>query len=155
VVAGGYTIWWILLAAAGWGLFEWRVTSEHKPFMRLSALGTAAVGLMVVVALTAGSLVIPYMMAMPAVVRVARPFTLEQAARIDPSVRALEQALAKKDWAAMPEQAERASQATDQLKAAAYALMGRQGPPSVYELRAQLNSASGYLQEAQQAIHEK
>ena len=30
-----------------WGLFEWRVRSENKPFMRLSALGTAALGLTV------------------------------------------------------------------------------------------------------------
>ena len=35
-------IWWVLGLAAGWGLFEWRVRSENKPFMRLSALGTAA-----------------------------------------------------------------------------------------------------------------
>src|SRR5262249_34276760 len=48
VAVGDYTALWILGAAAAWGLFEWRVHSENKPFMRLSALGTAGVALALV-----------------------------------------------------------------------------------------------------------
>jgi hypothetical protein len=155
VVGGGYTMWWIVLPALAWGLFEWRVTSENKPFMRLAALGTAAMGLFVVVVLTAGSLVIPYQMGMPALVRVARPFILDQTGKIDTAVTALEQALATKNWGAMAEQVDRASQATGQLKAVGYAFTGRQGQPGVEELRQRLKSASDLLQDAQQAIKEK
>jgi hypothetical protein len=155
VVGGRYALWWILLPALAWGLFEWCVTSENKPFMRLSALGTAAVGLIVVVALTAGSLVIPYQMGMPALARVARPFTLDLTAKIDTAVTALEQALATKNWEAMLEQVDRASDATGQLTAVSYALTGRQGQHGVDELRERLKSASECLREAQQAIQEK
>ncbi len=56
ILVGNYTALWVVLAAVAWGLFEWRIRSENKPFMRLSALGTVAVGLMAVVCLTVGSL---------------------------------------------------------------------------------------------------
>jgi hypothetical protein len=48
----------VLCALVLWGLFEWRVKSEHKTFMRLSALGTAAIALFVGVVLTTGSMII-------------------------------------------------------------------------------------------------
>jgi hypothetical protein len=59
-VAGGYTTWLLLGAAVTWGLFEWRVQSENKPLIRLSALGTAAAALTLVVVLTAGALVVSF-----------------------------------------------------------------------------------------------
>ena len=52
---GNYTMQLLLLAVAAWGLLEWRVKSENKPFIRLSVLGTAAVGLMVVAMLMEGA----------------------------------------------------------------------------------------------------
>src|SRR5262249_40505565 len=58
VVVGGYTTLLLLVAAAAWGLFEWRVQSENKPFMRLSALGTAAVALTLVSVLTGATMII-------------------------------------------------------------------------------------------------
>lgn len=65
--------WWLLLGAAIlWGLFEWRVRSENKPFMRLAALGTAALGLLVVVLFTASSLEMPFMVGLPPKVREQR-----------------------------------------------------------------------------------
>src|SRR5262249_43604722 len=67
-----HATWPLLGLAALWGLFEWRVRSENKPFMRLSALGTGAVALMVVVMLVAGALVLPFMMGFPAMTRIAR-----------------------------------------------------------------------------------
>src|SRR5437016_14567979 len=93
-----------ILAGAAWGLFEWRVRSENKPLMRLSALGTAAVALMLVAVLTAGALVISFCLGVPATGRLARPFALEQIAHVNTSVSALEKALAKQDWAAMQDQ---------------------------------------------------
>jgi CHASE2 domain-containing sensor protein len=46
-VTDHYTTWLLLLAAVLGGLFEWRVRSENKSFIRLSAWGTVAVGLLV------------------------------------------------------------------------------------------------------------
>jgi hypothetical protein len=156
---GQYTTWLLLLAVVTWGLFEWRVRSENKTFMRLSALGTAALGLLVVGVLMAASLVIPFMLSMPPLA--ARSFTMEQIATIDTSVGALEQAMANKDWEAIQEHASRAFHAADslaQIGAAARALASRQecrDQPAVDKLQAQLKSASECLREAQQAIREK
>jgi hypothetical protein len=54
--AGQYTFWGILIIVLVWGLFEWRVRSENKSFMRLSGLGTGAVALTILGILTAGCL---------------------------------------------------------------------------------------------------
>src|SRR5262249_26505892 len=40
---GHYTTQLLLVAVAAWGLFEWRVKSENKSFIRLAMLGTVAV----------------------------------------------------------------------------------------------------------------
>jgi hypothetical protein len=157
-VGGHYTTLLLLGALAAIGLFEWRVKSENKPMMRLSALGTAAVGLMVVVSLTAASLVISVTVGAPAMARLARPYALDQVAKIDASVGALDQALAKKDWEAMQEQADRAGRALGDLAKASPAfpaLAGRDEPPTVEELRSDVMAASGELREAQQAIRDK
>ena len=68
-VVGDYTTGLLLLSIAAAGLFEWRVKSENKAFMRLSALGTAAAALMVVVMLMTDSLVVPFTLAMPSLKR--------------------------------------------------------------------------------------
>jgi hypothetical protein len=157
-VAGGeYTIWWILVPTVAWGLFEWRVRSENKAFMRLSALGTAAVGLMVVVVVAAGSLVIPFCLAAPATGQLVRPFALEQLGKIDTSVSALEQAMAKKDWDATQEHADQASHAVDYLVRTAPAIpsLASWREPALGELRAQVKATNESLEEAQQAIQAK
>ena len=119
-----------------------------------SALGTAAVGLMVVVVLMAGSLVIPFCVGVPTVGRMTRPWAVEQVAAIDTSIGGLEQALAKKDWATMREKADQASNALNRLSAApALASLTRGNePPTVEDLRVQLASATEALREAQQTI---
>lgn len=154
-VGGHYTTQLLLLAAALWGLFEWRVRGENKPFMRLAALGTAAVGLMLVVVLTAGSLVIPFVSCMPAFGRMTRPFAVEQVAAVDSAVRAIEQSLTKKDWGAMRQQAEQASGALGQLSVgpAIHSLTERNVPPSDEQLKERLHSASESFYEVRQAIH--
>jgi hypothetical protein len=158
-IAGGYTPPLVLsLAAVLCGLFEWRVRSENKPLMRLSALGTVAMGLMLVAVLTAGSLVIAFMLGVPPTGRLARQFALQQIASIDTSVSALEQALPNKDWEAMQEGAERAFDAIGDLAEggpAIPALTTWNEPPTVDELRAQLKATSEALLEAQQAIRKR
>jgi hypothetical protein len=157
-VGGHYTTWLLLLTIVVCGLFEWRVRSENKSIIRLSLWGTAAVGLMVFGILTAGSLVIPYQLAAPAMGRIARPFAMQQLASVDKSVAALEQALAKKNWGSVQERADEASQALDRLVSAApavFSLTPEHGPPSLEELRTQLKVANGCLSEARQAAQEK
>jgi hypothetical protein len=148
---------YFLVPGALWGLFEWRVRSENKPFMRLSALGTAGVGLLIVIVLALGSLVISFCLGMPAMGRMARPYAREQVAAIDTAVKTLEQALAKKDWEGMQEQANRASEAMNRLASgpAVPALTFWNERPTADELRERLNTAQEDLREAQQAIGEK
>ncbi len=59
--------WCLLGLALAWGLFEWRLQSENKPLIRLSALGSAALGLTVAAVLTAIALVVPLMVLLPEV----------------------------------------------------------------------------------------
>jgi hypothetical protein len=61
--------WWLLLALILWAVFEWRVRSENKSLMRLSAFLTASVGLMVGIVFTAAALLIPLLLLMPEVMR--------------------------------------------------------------------------------------
>jgi hypothetical protein len=78
-----YTTLWVLLGAVLWGLFEWRVKSENKTLMRLSALGTVAIGLMAMVWLTAATLLISFCLGVPANERLAQAFVAEKVAAID------------------------------------------------------------------------
>jgi hypothetical protein len=145
-----------------WGLFEWRVRSENKPLIRLSALGTTAAALIVVVALTAGALIVSFCLGMPETGRLARPFALDQVSRIDASIRALSEAKAKKDWDGMQDQAERASRAMGALTATASAVPAlakrteastvarEQG--AIDEMRENVKAASEDLAAAQHAI---
>jgi hypothetical protein len=148
----------ILLAAVVlWGLFEWRVRSENKPFIRLSALGTVAVGLIVVLGILTSSMLVMFCLGMPAMHRMARPFALEQVATIDTSMGALDQALAKKDWKTVEDQAERLSTAMNRLSAgpALTALTSWNEGPGVNELRSHVKTAQENLRNARQAIAAK
>jgi HAAS len=148
------TTWLLLLAIVAVGLFEWRVKSENKAWIRLSALGTAALGVLVLAVLMAGSMIITFEMSMPALGRMARPFALAQIRSIDSSLSAMEQALAKKDWKAMQDPSTEASNALGRLAAgpAVTSLTAWNAPPTVDELRAKLKAAHDSFTEAQQAI---
>jgi hypothetical protein len=155
---GRYTTWLLLAAAVVCGLFEWRVRSENKSFIRLSVWGTVAVGLIVIGILTAGSLVIPYQLSAPATGQLAKAHATQQLARIDMEMDKLELALANKDWKSIQEHANQASQALNRLVAAAPAVESlplQQGPRELEERRALLKSANDYLLKAQQAAQEK
>jgi hypothetical protein len=154
---GDHATWCLLAAIGAWGLFEWRVRGENKPFIRLSALGTVGLALTFGAAVVGAALVIPFMLGMPAMVRISQPFAAEQMAVIDTSVGAIEQALAKKDWDAIRGDTDRAEQAVNRLSAVAGAI--EHGPanqrPTVDELRARLQSAGHCLAEVRLWAGEK
>lgn len=164
-VVGGVSIalidwpWWVIPLALLWGLFEWRCHSEHKAFIRLSALGTAALGLMIVVMLTGAAMVLPLTMIAPAIrVRPPEPIVRAQIARIQTSLKALEAALPKKDWDAMALSGIEACYAMDTLAhmgAAAATLRSLDRQDEVDALRAELKSAAECLSDAKHAIWNK
>jgi hypothetical protein len=151
--------WWVLPALVVlWGLFEWRVRSENKPLMRLSALGTLALALTVVVVLTAGSLVLPVFLGLPAVSRFSSPTAFRLMATIDASVSATEEAVEKNDWDAAEENEKRASREMDRVTQAAGELPERTPPDEMQAVDlylARLKSAKECLREAHEAIGEK
>jgi hypothetical protein len=154
---GNFPAWYLLIPAAVWGLFEWRVKSENKMLMRLGGLGTVAVALLVVVALTSGSLVIEFCVGVPAVGRLARPFAEQQVTKLDSTTKELEQALARKDWPAMQQSADEAAKT---LKLLAWSpvlpsLTRWNEKPTLEEMQIDVNDASDALVEAQQAIKDK
>src|SRR5262249_1778272 len=82
---------------------------------------------------------------------------MERVGTSDASISGLEQALAKKDWDGMREQAELASNAMNRLSAgpALTSLTKWNEPPTLEELREDLKQAREDLAAAQQAIREK
>jgi hypothetical protein len=154
---GRYTTQILLVAVAAWGVLEWRVKSENKPFIRLSVLGTVSVVLTVVVSLMAGSLVILLCLGMPSLAPISRPWAIERITTIDTSLAALEQALAQHDWAAMQEQEDQASNALERLSMGPALSSLASGHPSatVKELRADVKAASEELAQARKALREK
>jgi hypothetical protein len=150
--------WWILLAAlVAIGLFEWRVKGEHKSLMRLSALGTSALGLFLVVIVMTLSLVVTFVLAAPQVGPMVRPWAVEQVASIEAALNGIEQARVKKEWDKMREQAEQASSATERLRRgpAMHSLVGWGTSPTLAELTGKVQATSENLEEVQKAIREK
>jgi HAAS domain-containing protein len=156
-VAGGYTTFLVLGAAVLWGLFEWRVKSENKSLMRLSALGTVAAILMVVIMLAAGSMVVSFTLAMPAMGQLSRPYALERVSAIDASISALESALANNDWKATHEQADQASYALRKLAQGPvlHSLSRTSEPQSLDELRDHVQAARESVAQVNESIAEK
>jgi hypothetical protein len=152
-------LWFVLLPAGVWMLFEWRMHSENKLFMRLSALGTAALGLMLAVAVTGFALVVPLMLLIPDMDKGdPAPAVIAKQASIDTSVSQWEQSLANKNWPAVEEYASQASYDMDKLAhmgAAPLVLASLDQQAKVDDVRTQLKAANAWLQEAQQASREK
>jgi hypothetical protein len=156
-VAGNHTLLLLVAAVAAWGLFEWRVRSENKTFMRLSALGTVAVGLSIVFGLMVGALVIGFCLGAPATGRLVLPFAKEQVSTMEQALGGLDKAAAAKDWEAMPELTEKLSQALDRMTLAPVvpALTGWEGTNAMETLRGHIRTASGELPKTQEAIRAK
>ena len=155
---GDHTTWIILGVALVGALFEWRVRSENKSFIRLSILGTGAVGLMVAVVFAAGSVTLPFFLGLPAMGGISAPFGIERMASIDNSVSAIERALPKKDWEALQENVSGALRDVDTLANVPFAVpraTSRTDTPPIDELRVLLEAAAQSLRQAQQAIQAK
>ena len=58
-----HTLWLFIPVAVAWFLFEWRVRSENKSFIRLSLLGVLSVALMVVAFFTGAAIALPPLVA--------------------------------------------------------------------------------------------
>jgi hypothetical protein len=147
---------WVILLAAVAGLFEWRVRSENKSLMRLSALGMAALVLAVGMGVMASALVVPFAVAIPSLFT-QKPETVvrDRQAVLSASISSLQQAIAKEDWKASQDHARDAWKAASYLAgmgAAAPALISRTDQARTDELRAQLESASDCLYDAWDAV---
>jgi hypothetical protein len=151
-IGGGYATWWLLLAIVALGLFEWRVRSENKTYMRFTVLGTVAVGLMLLVWCTAGALVVSFTLAAPATGAIARSFANEQIARLDVSLVAIEQARGMNDWEGVRQQADRAIEALGNLTKSPMvipAMTKRYESPTIDEVRAQVQAATEAARQVQ------
>jgi hypothetical protein len=147
--------WFMLLALAGWGLFEWRVRSENKPFMRLAGMGTMAAALTVFVAMTGAIMVLPFELGLPNAIRVPQRVAAARMAEIDTKLAALEEARARHDWPAVERNAEIASYAIDSLTEMAPALVIEPAQATKSEFRAQMTAAKASLGEAKSAGRDK
>lgn len=154
---GGHATLLLFLALAAVGLFEWRVRTENKAFVRLSALGTVAVGLMAVVIVMAGSLVIPPTAAMPALGQMTRPWAVEQVGVIGQEADRLTKEAGHGNWETLEASAAKASAAVNRLSAgpAITSLAKRDQSPTADDLRTMVRTAGERLRDAQQAIREK
>jgi outer membrane murein-binding lipoprotein Lpp len=149
-----YTPWLALAALVFLALFESRVKSANKSFIRLSALGVLAVALTVMSALVGASLAIPHLLSGPVTSRMARTFARVSVEELNSSLEKLERLRMKEDWDAMKEPAARAFQALynlDKARPAVPALWSRQSL-SVEELRTHVQDASARMKEVGQAI---
>lgn len=157
MVQENYTGWILLAALVAIGLFEWRVKGENKALMRLSALGTSALGLFLVVMLMTVSLVVTFCLTVPQVGPMVRPWAAEQVANIDAAIEGIEHVRVNKDWDAMREQAERASSATARLGQgpAIRSLAGWGTSPTLAELQEKVQTTTENINEVQRAIRDK
>lgn len=108
---------------------------------------------MVPAILTAGSLVIPYMLAAPASGRIAQRLAVERIAEINMASADIAKALENGAWDRIASKVSSASKAVDDLIATA-PLLGTMAPyqgPSAAEMRASLVHAKGRLAAAQDA----
>jgi hypothetical protein len=156
-VGGHYATALLVGTIVAIGLFEWRVRSENKSLVRLSLLGTVAVGLLVVGALQAGSLVIPFEIAAPAVGKMTRPWAVEQVRAVGDALDRLDVASGMKNWDEMQQPAKDLADAVNRLSAgpALSALSNGNLPPTAADLRADLRSAVERCGKAQDAIRAK
>ncbi|HEX4590964.1 MAG TPA: permease prefix domain 1-containing protein [Gemmataceae bacterium] len=156
-IGGHYTTGLLFLAIAAVGLFEWRVRGENKSLVRLSLLGTVAVGLLVVGVLQAGSLVIPFEVAAPALGRMSRPWAVQQVTAVGTAIDRMEKALPTKDWAGLEEPSKQAADGLANLAAgpALPSLTKWNQPPTADDLRAAWRAATEQRREVQEAVGAK
>ena len=152
-------IWlWLPLLAVAIGLFEWRVRSENKSLIRLSALGTGALALMAPVALASGALVVQFILALSSMHnQPPEPRVRESLATVESSLAALDQAIARKDWGEIDKQSLRMT-AIWKLSgrgAAAPTLLTINDQAKIDQLRTELKSAGDAFVDIQSAVESK
>jgi hypothetical protein len=153
---GEATTWLLLGAGVLWGLFEWRVRSENKPMMRVAALGTASLGLVVLLGMLVFAMIVPLMVGLPSsMVRRPEPIVQTLSEHVETSVAALQEAREQNDWDKMEENVSQAAGALHNLN-----LLGSSGPAlaalqdqhTVEALRSNLKEADQALRMAQHAV---
>jgi hypothetical protein len=154
-VGGEYATFMLLAAIVAIALFEWRVRSENKSLIRLSALGTVAVALLVAGVLQAASLVIPFELTAPALGQVIRPWVAEQITAVGSAVERLEKPVAAKDWSAAGEAAKDVGDALTRLSSGpALSSLLKANPTAADrdKLRADLRASTEHCREVQDAV---
>lgn len=156
-ILGNYPAWLVIVPAAAWGLFEWRVRGENKALVRLSALGTVAVGLAVVAMLMTAAQVISLTLVMPgAMHRPPERVAEVQAADVDDAVAALNRAAAARDWDKMRYYLGQVSSGVAALaKTGAPGVVALREPAKVDDVRAKLTAAGDHLRAAERAIADR
>ncbi|HEY1379496.1 MAG TPA: permease prefix domain 1-containing protein [Gemmataceae bacterium] len=156
-VLGNYPAWLVIVPAVAWGLFEWRVRGENKALVRLSALGTVAVGLAVVAMLMTAAQVISLTLVMPgAMNRPPERVAEVQAADVDDAVAALNRAAAARDWDKMRYHARQAASGVAALvKTGAPGVVALREPAKVDDVRSKLTAAEDRLRDVQRAIADR
>jgi hypothetical protein len=152
--------WWLSIPAVIiWALFEWRSRGEQKPFIRLAAMGSAALLLMAGVIWTFTAITLPMVISIPNLAML-RPnqVVADKSATIDRSVAAAEQAMATKDWPTIEDNlvdASHAARTLAQMGSAAPTILSMHEQAKVDALRAQLTAASLALRSAELASRAK
>jgi hypothetical protein len=147
----------ILIALAVlWILFEWRVRSENKSFIRLSALGSIAALLAVLSVMMFASMILPTVMAVPTM-RQELPERLVSynTQRLSTAVTSLDTAAAQQNWEAMSGPIMAARSAINDLAhqgAAAPSIVAAAQREQVELLRTNLHSAAEAIHEAELAL---
>jgi hypothetical protein len=151
-----YTTWITLGALLLWGLFEWRVKNEYKPFIRVSVFGMVASTLMVVIILQAGSMLVSFCLAAPPMAQMATPYAQKQVAVLESAVAAFEENKTKKQWFRMEEQLFLASMALKRLSVgpALSSLTIANEPWKLEDLWASLRAAESDMIPVHQAIRD-
>jgi hypothetical protein len=151
-----YWFLWAIPAAALWVVFEWRVHSENKSLMRLSAMGMLALGLTLWSAVAVSAIIVAFVVATPQVyARWPEPIVHEKLADADRSFAELERALAKGDWPASRDQANalnRALNTLSDLGGAAPVLVALDQQAKIDEARDKLRAAKQSLHDARNAL---
>jgi hypothetical protein len=150
-----YVTWLAIPALVVCILFEWRVRSENKLLIRLSAMGTAALALFVVFVLAATAMVLPMTLVVEDLyAQIPERVVVDKEERINTSINSVEEAMTRKDWDEIQIHVRNATRAMDRLEhwgAAASALTTQHEQQRANELRAQMKTARNALGDAGRA----
>ena len=149
----------VIALAILWILFEWRVRSENKSFMRLSALGTIAALLGVLSVLMFAAMILPTVMAVPTMRQeLPERVVAYNTQRLNPAIASLDSAITQQNWEAMNGPIVTARNAINDLShmgAAAPSIMTASRKADVDAMRNDLRSAADAIREAELALTDR